>query len=283
MTQPKSRAAGGDATRSGRKRAPPTAERRTERRLERRCEALRAELAALERDRAELCSVLSHDLRNPLTVVVWSTQLLARRIGPEDASRRHLDAVTRAAEELNQMLHDLSDAARIPDGRLPTALSLEPCEPAALVEQVVTSIRPSAENKHLTFTVTVAGGLPSLRCDRERIARVLGWLLANAVRRTPRGGALSLRAAASTGGGAPSLRIVVEDGGPHIAPEDRAAIFRFPSAPPSGTARRPRAMSPTLALFVARGVAEAHGGELDLDGDPAHGARFVLTLPLAPG
>jgi signal transduction histidine kinase len=282
MTQSKTKAAaGGDAPSSGRKRAAPTPDRRALRRLERRVEALRAELEALERDRAELCSVLSHDLRNPLTVVVWSTQILARRIGPEDASRRHLDAVARAAEELNQMLHDLSDAARIPDGRLPTSLSLEPCEPAALVEQAVASIRPSVESKRLAFTVAVAEGLPALRCDRERIARILGSLLSSAVRRTPRQAAVSLRVGfADTHPPGRMLRIVVEDCGPEVTPEDRDAAFRFPSAPPPGGHRRPRAMGPALSFFVARGVAEAHGGELDLQSDPDHGARFVLTLPV---
>jgi signal transduction histidine kinase len=283
MTHPKTRAAaGGVAPRRGRKRAAPADRSSTERLLGARSDALRAEIAALERDRAELCSVLSHDLRNPLTVVVWSAQMLARRLPPEDASRRALDAVARAADEMNQMLLDLSDAARIHDGRLPAALALEACEPAALVEQAAASTRVMAQSKALTITLDVPPELPPLLCDRERIARVLGGILGNAARRTPRGGAVSVHAARVGDGGRDALRIVVEDGGPEIAREDRATLFSLPAAPSPGAPRRPRTMTPAIALFVARGVVEAHGGELDLESEPGQGARFVLTLPASP-
>src|SRR5262249_24294639 len=160
-------------------------------------------------------------------------------------------------------------AARIPDGRLPSSLALEPCELAALVEQAMEPLRPQAQNKALNITVDVPSGLPLASCDRERITRVLGWILANAVRRAPRGGAVSARASRLAGRGRASLRSVVEDGCTEIAPEDRVTIFTLPSAPPPGAPRRPLPMTPVIALFVARGIVEAHGGTLDLESDPA--------------
>jgi signal transduction histidine kinase len=274
MTLQKARAA-----HSGEARA--LAERsRAERRLERRREARRAELAMLERDRAEIFSALANDLRNPLTAVVWSIEMLARRIDPDDSSRRLLDIATRTTEEMDLMLQDLIDAALILDGRLPMSLVLEPYEPAALVEQAAASVRIPPWSKTLTITLDVSAGLPPIVCDRERIARVVGGLLANVVRRTPRGGTVSARASRLAKGGRDALRIVME-GGQAIDPHGRATLFSLPAAPAPGAPRRAPTMSRAIALFVARGIVEAHGGKLDLEGERGPSARFVLTLPLS--
>lgn len=242
--------------------------------------SLREELDALERSRAELCSALSHDLRNPLSVVVWSAQLLSRRITPEDAARRHLDAIARAAEEMNQILHDLSDAARIPDGRLAAALALEHGEIGPLVDQAAAPSRPQAAGKELALTLDAGPEVGSLSCDRERITRVIGGLIATAVRRTPRGGSVTVRAERGpSAAGGEEVRVTVEDGGPEIPEADRASLFELPLAPPPGEVRRAKPVSHAVSLFVARGVAEAHGGRMALEGAPGGGARFVLTLP----
>jgi signal transduction histidine kinase len=274
-------------TRTGRRGAERSAGRE-QRQPARSSEALRAELAAVraeleacERSRAELCSVLSHDLRNPLTVIVWSTQTLARNLPPDHAGRRPLDAITRASDELSQMLDDLSEAARIREGRL--RLANVPCDVAALVGEVVAAGRPAAQAKDLAIEVDVSPGLASIYCDRPRVARVLARLLANAVRITPRGGALAVRAAPSDDFGDESTReagvcLSVQDGGPGVPEDERASYFDLPRAPPPGEPRRARGQSPALALFVARGVVEAHGGRMWIEGEPGR-SRCVLTLP----
>jgi signal transduction histidine kinase len=262
-----------------------------ERRLERRCEALRNELEALERDRAELCSALSHDLRNPLTVVVWSSQILARVLPPGDAGRRHVDTIARAAEEMNQILYDLSDAARISDGRLASALCLERGDVAALVEQALAPNRGLVETKQVALEVDVAADLAPLQCDRERVARVLAGLVSNAVRRTPKQGAVAVRAAGFVddgfGDGAPivsggreGLRFAVEDAGPDVPVDDRAWLFALPKAPEPGAPRRPRTHA--VSLYVARGIIEAHGGRMWIEGRPDRGSRLIFTLPWEP-
>jgi signal transduction histidine kinase len=244
--------------------------------------ALRAEIDALTRDRAELCSALSHDLRNPLTVVVWSAQLLARRVPEGDPARRHLDGVTRAAEELNQMLSELSDAARIPDGRL--ARVIEPTEDALapLLEQAAAASRPQIEAKGLALTLDLPPDLGAIACDRERITRLVASLVAGAVRRSPKGGAVRVSAGRRGAGAREEVRISVEDRGPVIEPVDREVIFTLPAATPPGETRRPRPAGSAIALFVARGVAEAHGGRIWVDPAADQGARFVLSLPVSP-
>jgi signal transduction histidine kinase len=262
-----------------------------EKRLERRCETLRRELDILEHARAELCSVLSHDLRNPLTVVVWSGQVLARALPPGDPARRHVDTIARATEEMNQILFDLSDVARIVERRLGASLAIEPGAVGALVEQAIAPNRGLVQSKEIALAVDVAPGLRELHCDRERVSRLLSGLVGSAARRTPKHGTVAVRVAGFVdvgfGDGAPivtggheGLRVTVEDAGPDIPAEDRAALFALPVAPLPGAPRRPRTQA--VSLYVARGIIEAHGGRMWLEGRPDRGSRFVFTLPWEP-
>jgi signal transduction histidine kinase len=86
------------------------------RRLERLCDSLRQGAEEAQVAQSELLKTLSHDLRNPLSVILVSTRMLARAVAPEQPGRRHVDAITRAAEEMNHMLQDFSDAGRIDAG-----------------------------------------------------------------------------------------------------------------------------------------------------------------------
>jgi signal transduction histidine kinase len=263
--------ASGKAKRSPRRKDAPRAE----------LARLRAELTTLERGRAELCSVLSHDLRNPLTVVVWSAQLLARRLPTDDAAGRHLQSITRAAEEMNQILHELGDAARIPDGRLAQAIELVEGEIRPLAEQAVAANQGQINSKQITLAFEVPADLGTIACDKDRMGRVLTALLSGALRRSPKGGRVSLSASRRVSGHGEELRIDVEDAGPEIPPDDQEALFTLPTAPRPGSPRRPRPTGSAIALFVARGVIEAHGGRLWVESEPGQGARFVLTLPVA--
>jgi signal transduction histidine kinase len=247
---------------------------REQRRLERRCEALHAEVHALERARAELCSVLSHDLRNPLTLIHWNSQILGRHV-PEGGANRLLETMKRAAAEMSQILDDLSDASRIPDGRL--ILRFTRCDLAEIIEAAVAPSRAGAAAKDVAFAVEIEEGLGPLSCDHDRLGRVLAGLVAGALRRTPRGGSMAVRAGLAGG----LLRIRIEDSGVDVPEHERASLFELPPAVPPGTARiAARALSPALGLFVARGVMEAHGGHVAFEGEPGKGSRFVLALPL---
>jgi signal transduction histidine kinase len=231
-------------------------------------------------DRAELCSALSHDLRNPLTVIVWSAQILGRKMPPEDASRHHLDAISRAAEELNNMLHDLSDAARIADGRMSTALVLEAVDVAALIDQAVAPTRALVKSKDLALSVEVSPELGAISWDKERVTRLLAGLVANAARRTPKSGRILVQASPAGLGERAATRIVIEDGAPDIPDRERATLFDLPAAPQAGAQRKPRALSPAIGLYVAKGIIEAHGGKMGLERvAQGEGTRFVVVLP----
>ncbi len=242
------------------------------------------------RDLAEMLSVLSHDLRNPLTALVWNAPALRRILPPEHAGHRQIDMVTRCTDEIVQMLDDMSDASRILFDEPGLQLKLAPVDLAALVREVVAAGRPAAEARQLAISVSVEDGLAEVSCDRDRVVRVLLRLVAGAVRATPKGGPVTVRVEPCGGesgkacaeAGCACVRVSVEDGGPGVPEGDRATLFDLPAAPPPGQARRARTAGLGLSLFVARGVVEAHGGSIWVEGGPG-GSRFVLELPVGGG
>jgi signal transduction histidine kinase len=253
----------------GARRARPPRER-----ADRRITALLGEIDDLERARGELCSLVSHDLRNPLSVLLLNMQVLSRMVPADAPARRVVDAVGRAYEEMNQLADDLSDVARILDDRLTLQPSDE--DPAALVEASVASVRAASTSKQLTIDVAAAPALPRIRCDRARVARVLSVLLSGAIRLTPKGGTIHLRAEPEGEGG---VRFAVTDGGSGLSEEARAMMFQLPTPPPRGEGRRVRSQLPAIALFVARGFVEAHGGEIGVTAEPERGTTISFTIP----
>jgi signal transduction histidine kinase len=250
------------------------------RRLERLCDALREEAEWARRDQTELCSTLSHDLKNTINVLMVSTQMLARAVPADAPARRYLDALARAGDELNQMAQDVSDAARINEGEL--EVTVKRVAAASLVEEAVLAVRPLAQSKAIVVTADVSPGLGEVLCDRARLVRVLAVLAGNAIRFTPKAGAITFRAEPDDEG----ARFSVTDTGPGIAPEHRAALFARPFAPrdpargaPPRRARYRATQGSGLALFVARGVIEVHGGRVWVESEPGRGSTFFFTLP----
>ena len=231
------------------------------------------------RDLAELLSVLSHDLRNPLTAMVWNVPALRRSLPEVHAGRRPLEVVARSNEEIARMLDDMSDAARVLLGELSNRLRPEPCDFAALVTEAVEAIRPTAEARQLALSVEIVPGLAEVVCDRDRVARVLSRVLGRAVRVAPKGSAVAVRAFALGNGDQRDACVAVQDASPGVPEEDRAYVFDLPAAATPGGERRPRASGQGLSLFVARGVIEAHGGRIWVEGSPG-ASRFVFTLPV---
>ncbi|MBL0891651.1 MAG: ATP-binding protein, partial [Gemmatimonadaceae bacterium] len=112
---------------------------------------------------------------------------------------------------------------------------------------------------------------PPLLCDRQRLQQVLSNLLGNAVRFTPAGGRIVLAATMHDD----AVRVSVSDTGPGVAPEDVPRLFeRYWQAP-----RLLRAGS-GLGLYIAKGIVEAHGGDIGVDSEPGKGAMFWFTLPV---
>jgi signal transduction histidine kinase len=165
------------------------------------------------------------------------------------------------------MLHDRTLGALELDRR-PTDLS-------AWLARALVPWREAARAKGQHWHAKVPDSLPALEVDPDRLGQALGNLLSNAVKYTPSGGAISVQASAEEEG----IWIRVSDSGPGITLEEQALIFK-PLYRRQADRRFPQGMG--LGLSIARDLAMAHGGRLDLESTPGEGSQFTLWIPRDP-
>jgi two-component system, OmpR family, phosphate regulon sensor histidine kinase PhoR len=227
-------------------------------------------LRRLETVRRDFISNLSHDLRTPLASLQALTETL-REGALEDttAARRFLALMQTEVDTLQQMASELLELSQIESGKVP--LHSEPMAPSVLLQNASDRMRLLAERNGLTLAVEAGTGLPMVRVDGSRINQVMANLIHNAVKFTPPGGSITLRAEPDEAG----VRFAVSDTGAGIPAPDLPRIFeRFykvdPSRSESGTG---------LGLAIARHLVEAHGGRIWAESALGKGSTFFFTLP----
>lgn len=224
------------------------------------------------RTRDQVLAVVSHDLRNLLNpIAISAAQLLAGSASgvPEG---RLLEVIRRSVDQMDRLIQDLLDVARIEEGRL--VLECECLSPAALIEETLESHLSLAAQKALRLECAVAPELPEVEADHHRLQRVLANLMGNALKFTPRGGRVILGAERFADGG--EVRFWVADNGPGIPEEDRQHLFTpfWQAAPQARGARG----GTGLGLSIAKRIVEAHGGRLWVESTPGEGSVFSFTL-----
>lgn len=222
--------------------------------------------------REEVLGVVSHDLRGPLSTLV-TTAVLLSETGRErrEETRKWLDVIRRAADQMNQLIGDLLDVSQIEAGRFAVDLSRHSLY--ALLAQTCEQWSALASAGGLRLECDVAPELPPVELDERQMARVLANLLGNALKFTPEGGTVRLHASAA----GDDVRISVADTGPGLTPEQTARVFdRF------WKARDGDRRGAGLGLAIARGIVEAHHGRIGVDSTPGKGSTFWITLPLHP-
>lgn len=236
-------------------------------------EKRRGEAEAAVRSRDEVLSIVSHDLRDPVSTVTTSAALLADpdiRLSAEQRVRQ-VEVISRSAQRMNRLIQDLLDVTRIEGGRLRIKCA---CEDArALAAEALDAFKPIATRKSLTLIGEIGEDLPRLYVDRHRVLQVFSNLLNNAVKFTPAAGRITVRAARTSAGG---CRFEVSDTGPGLAPDQLAHVFdRF------WQARKTAHMGSGLGLAIARGIIEAHRGRIWVESTPGHGTTFSFELSRA--
>jgi signal transduction histidine kinase len=229
------------------------------------------ELARLSQLRADFVSLVSHELRSPMAAVIGAARTLQDRWRMLSAPQREsfLALIGDETSRLAELVGDVLDTSRIEAGTF--SYRFDEVDLGRVVDEAVeTAVLAQQE---VPVIASVVGRIPAIRGDRARLRQVLGNLIENAVKYSPEGGEVRVSAAAANG----AVRITVRDAGPGIPRDQQDRIFEkfgrvdVPGASKPGTG---------LGLFIARSIAEAHGGSLDVTSDAEPGSTFTLTLPV---
>ena len=230
------------------------------------------ELRRLEQVRTEFVANVSHELRTPLTAIQgYLETLLGGALEEREHARRFVEVAFRHTERLGRLLNDLTDLSNIELGKV--SLRLEPTALKPVVDSVLEVVTAKARDGSVEVTAEVPDAL-SAYADHDRLAQILINLADNAVKYTPAGGAVTIRARALDG---ERVELSVSDTGVGIPPADLPRIterfYRVDKA-------RSRELGGTgLGLAIVKHLVLAHGGELAIDSDEGRGTTVRFTLP----
>ncbi len=229
------------------------------------------ELRRLSALRADFVSLVSHELRSPMASVIGSARTLEQRwreLSPEQRES-FLALIAHETSRLAELIGDVLDTSRIESGTF--SYSFEDVDLARLVRDSAAAAEHGQDE--VTVEAVVREPLPPVRGDRDRLRQVLVNLIDNAVKYSPPGDRVSVEAEQS------DSRVVIEvrDRGPGISPEHQRLIFEKFGRANVAAHTKP---GTGLGLFIARSIAEAHGGALEVRSAPGRGATFRLSLPI---
>ena len=236
----------------------------------------REDAQAANRAKDEFLATLSHELRTPLNAILGWAKLLGSGQLDDATSRRAVEIIERNASVQVQLIEDLLDISRIITGKL--RLTLAPATARGIVEPAVESVRHAAETKMVSIGVEYGEGIEdaAVRCDPARIQQVLWNLLANAIKFTPGGGQVTIRAERDGG----SLALRVSDTGCGIAPAFLPFVFERFRQQDGGNTRQHGGLG--LGLSIVRHLAELQGGTVEAySAGDGLGATFTVRLPIA--
>jgi len=232
-------------------------------------------LKKLDRVKASFFSVINHEMRTPLTAIMGYTDLMLDDESLESQQLEILHIIQDNSQRLLGLVTNLLDISRLEDGKL--KIRPEPLEMVDIVGRAMTVIAPLAEKKRITITTEIPDGLPPVYGDPRRVDQILVNLLNNAVKYTPDTGSVTLTAQSDAEAG--MVSVSVADTGIGIAADLLPALFdRFERAE---WVERTQIMGSGLGLSIAKGLVEAHGGQIWAESEEGHGATFTFTLPIA--
>jgi signal transduction histidine kinase len=229
----------------------------------------RAEDALRTRD--EVLRMAAHDLKNPIHTIRLAVSLLRETPLDPELLWRQLEVVGRTAEHMDRLVTGLLDLKRLEAG-YGIPIEPRPTEVLALLARSGSLFESQATAKGVEIVREAPGAGPRVHADPDRALQVLWNLTGNAIKFTPAGGTVVVRAVEREG----DILFSVRDTGPGIAPEDRARLFD-----PFWQDKRTARLGTGLGLPISRAIVEAHGGTIWVESVPGEGTTFHFTLPRA--
>lgn len=234
-------------------------------------EKQRNEAVEASRHKSAFLAKMSHELRTPLNSIIGFSDLLRDSSAGDPERRRHFaENIGHSSRLLLSMIDDLLEIAKLESGSV--SIRLRPCDLGDLVRGAVSSVAPLAAEKKVPVDTRLPEGALPAKVDSEKLTQVLLRLLRNAIKFSPEGSPIVVRAAIADG----VAEIEVEDHGVGISPEHIPRIFEsFEQVHDRGNLSQ----GAGLGLTVARRFTEAQGGTILVDSSPGHGAKFTIRIP----
>lgn len=221
--------------------------------------------------RDEMLAVVSHDLRNPLSVILGTADLLLIKKDIDPKSAILLERIRKSVNYMLNMIKDLLDAYKIDSGKFSVEEGMSQQNVTALLTEILEVQEPLAQQKNIQLKLEIDSGLPDVYLNVEQIQRVFQNIIGNAIKFTPEGGTIRLSAKSGDG----CVQFLIEDNGQGIDPELLPRIFdRFSQA------RKTAYLGAGLGLAIAKGVVEAHGGRIWVESEINQGSKFGFSIPL---
>jgi len=244
-------------------------------RLFREIELKSRQLEIASQHKSEFLANMSHELRTPLNAIIGFSEVLAERMFGEvnEKQAEYLSDILESGRHLLGLINDILDLSKIEAGRM----ELEPSDfslPGA-IENTLILVRERAQRRGIALGRSVDSRIGTIRADERKVKQVLLNLLSNALKFTPEGGRIDVRAALQNG----VAEISVSDTGVGIAPEDQETVFEeFRQV---GTAAK-KVEGTGLGLAISRKFVELHGGKIWVKSEVGKGSTFTFTLPREP-
>ncbi|NRR29620.1 PAS domain-containing protein [Oxalobacteraceae bacterium] len=234
----------------------------------------RAEAERTSQMKDEFLATLSHELRTPLTAILGWAQVLRRGSRDQADLHRGLQTIERNARAQAQLIEDLLDMSRITSGKV--LLEMQALSPLTVVEAAIETVRPTADAKNISITKRYAPAGGMVLGDPSRLQQIIWNLLSNALKFTPRDGAVYVAVGEADG----QAEITIADSGVGIVADFLPHVFeRFRQAD-SSTTRQHGGLG--LGLSIVKQLAEQHGGSVAAASAGAgRGASFTVRLPLS--
>ncbi|HJQ20111.1 MAG TPA: HAMP domain-containing sensor histidine kinase [Gemmatimonadaceae bacterium] len=238
---------------------------------QRRAENLARAAEEGARTREQVLAIVAHDLRNPLAAIRSALALLQEPGVSEETRRKMLDVARRSLDQTHRLTSDLLDITRLETGNL--ALEREAVVAGVLLNEIAEGLGPIARERGLTLQTAAISDACVAHVDSARMRQVISNLIGNAIKFTPPGGRIVLRASRV----GKDVQFEVADSGPGIAKDDQPHLFdRF------WQARKTDGRGVGLGLTIAKQIVEAHGGRIWVESEPGRGSRFLFTVPAEP-
>jgi protein-histidine pros-kinase len=244
----------------------------TRKRLESELKDKNVELERASQAKDSFLASMSHELRTPLNAIIGFTGLLLMGLpGPlNEEQEKQLRTVDRGAKHLLSLINDILDVAKIQSGKVQLAIEEVDCK--AVIQDVVSALRPAAVQKALDLRVTIPDTTMVARTDKRAITQILLNLVNNAIKFTEHG-VVSLRANSRLVDGSRAITFEISDTGRGIDADELAKLFQ-----PFTQVGERKAEGTGLGLHLSQKLAELLGGSIAVNSEWGKGSTFTLTL-----